>query len=826
MAAMPSEIRSSPTALIERWQAARRAGEGIPSYAAMVLGNLGRHADDAILITTRAGIPGDILWTGIRFVAWLRRDGVTAEANGLAVADLTEDVREPMREVVARALALQGPARTRCDRVSDGIVTTTEFLGLPLAHDGGDPLVLLSLVGAPARYDLVKAMFGATDQGMLALSTLRTTAGQVTDFKIVAANEGAARLLGFAAPTLQWRRLSEVAPGFVETQALERLLAVIAAEGRDVIELSVSTADGRDLHLKIEAGCIGDLLALTFVDVGDLKAREASSRLLFENNPLPMWLVDRDTLGFVAVNDAALAHYGYDRTAFLRMTLADLEVDCLPGGVGVFGPAAPRFHRRADDSRIEVSLFERVLDFHGRSAVLTAVLDVTEQRRTEARIAHMAHHDALTGLPNRILFRARLGEAIHRQSETGRGAALLCLDLDRFKIVNDTLGHPVGDELLRHVAVRLLGCLADGDVAGGDVVARMGGDEFAILLAGHAEPERIRHLCDRIIETLGHAFTVAGQQVRVGASIGIAVLPRDGTDPDHLLRNADLALYRAKAAGRNTHRWFETAMEVGIQARQDLERDLRAAFAAGDLDVHYQPVLLAESGRLTGFEALLRWRHPERGFVAPAEFVPLAEETGLIGPIGAWVLRRACTDAATWPAGIRVAVNLSPVQFRDGGLTGTVADVLAATGLAPGRLELEITESVLLAENAANLATLHRLRALGTRIALDDFGTGYASLSYLRAFPFDRIKIDRSFVSEMETHPQSAAIVRAIIGLGTSLGIAITAEGIETQAQAAHLCAAGCGEVQGFLFGRPMPAAQARRRILGSDPASLRRLSA
>lgn len=823
---MWSEIRSDAAALIERWQAARQVGEDIPSYAAMVLGNLGRHADDAILITTRAGRPQDILWAGTRFMAWLRRDGVTPEAGRLAVAELTEDVQEPMREVVARALALRGPARSRCDRVFDGIVTTTEFLGLPLAHAGDDPLVLLGLAGAPARYDLVKAMFGATDQGMLALSTLRTSDGEVTDFKIVAANEGAARLLGCAMSGLQWQRLSAVAPGFVEAQALGRLLGVIAAEGRDVFELSVPTADGRDLYLKIEAGCIGDLLALTFVDVGDLKVREASARLLFENNPLPMWLVDQGSLAFVAVNDAALVHYGHDRDTFLRMTLANLEVDSPQGAVGVFGPAAPRVHRRADGSRIEVNLFERVLDFHGRSAVLTAIIDVTEQRRAEARIAHMAHHDALTGLPNRVLFRARLGEAIARLRETGRGAALLCLDLDHFKSVNDTLGHSAGDDLLRHVSARLLGCVAGRDGVGGDVVARMGGDEFAILLTGDPEPEPIRRLSERIVEALGQAFTLAGQQVRVGTSIGIAVLPRDGTDPDHLLRNADLALYRAKAAGRDTHCWFETAMEAGIQTRQALERDLRAALAAGDLEVHYQPVQAAESGRLTGFEALLRWHHPQRGFVAPAEFLPLAEETGLIGPVGAWVLRQACTEAAAWPAGIRVAVTLSPVQFRDGGLAATVGEVLAATGLAPGRLELEIPASVLPAGSEATLATLHRLRALGTRIALDDFGTGCSSLGDLRTFPVDRIKIAPSFVSEMGTHPPSAAIVRAIIGLGTSLGIAVTAEGIETRTQAARLCAAGCGEVQGLLYGQPMRAAQARQRILGVDPDSLRRLSA
>jgi diguanylate cyclase (GGDEF)-like protein len=536
-----------------------------------------------------------------------------------------------------------------------------------------------------------------------------------------------------------------------------------------------------------------------------------------------MWLVDRDTHRFLAVNDAALVHYGYARERFLAMIQGDLE----PAALAVAGPGLPRIHLRADGSRIEVNLFERILDFHGRAAVLAAVVDVTERRRVEARIAHMAHHDALTDLPNRVLLRERLEAAIAERRRSGTGAWLLCLDLDHFKSVNDTLGHSAGDALLRGVAERLL--RAGQDVVGREVsgqevpgqgvlVARMGGDEFAILVGDDSRPEpvqaeRVRALCGALIRSLGQPFPIQGQSVRIGVSIGLARLPPDGTDPDRLLRNADLALYRAKAAGRNTHRVFEPAMEAGAQLRRALEQDLRAAFAAGALEVHYQPILGAKSGALTGFEALLRWRHPERGLIAPAEFVPLAEETGLIGPIGEWVLQQACAEAAGWPGDLRVAVNLSPLQFRDRRLAHMVARVLAEAGLAPGRLELEITETVLLVENAANLATLHRLRALGVRIALDDFGTGYSSLSYLRAFPFDRIKIDRSFVREMESNPQAAAIVRAIIGLGTSLGIATTAEGIETEAQLARLRATACDEVQGYLFGRPMPVAEARRRL-------------
>ncbi|MCJ2035739.1 putative bifunctional diguanylate cyclase/phosphodiesterase [Methylobacterium sp. J-068] len=812
---MPIESAgANSAALIERWQAARRLGEDIPSYDVVVLGNLGRHADHAALIATQAGQPRAILWSGTRFLAWLHRDSGSPRADGapamerLDMAGLSEDVRQPLHEVVERALALRGPAGTRCDRVSDGIVTSIAFLGLPLTRQDDEPLVLLSLVGTQSRYDLVKAMFGATDQGMLALSTIRAGNGRVSDFKVVAANEGAARLLGCAMSDLQWQRLTRVSAPLTQGEVLDRLIGVIASERRDVFEVSLAGGDGRPMHLKIEAGCIGDLLALTFVDVGDLKAREASARLLFENNPLPMWLIDRDTHRFLAVNDAALTHYGHSLERFYGMTLADLEpvVPGVPPATDELdGPAAPRPHLRVDGSRIEVMLFDRVLEFHGRAAVLTAVIDVTERRRAEARIAHMAHHDALTDLPNRVLFRARLGEAILRQRQTGTEALVLFLDLDHFKTVNDTLGHSAGDELLRGVTERLAGCLEDADL-----IARMGGDEFAILAERDVSASL---LSARLIEAVSRPFAIQGQEVRVGVSIGVARLPQDGTDPDRLLRNADLALYGAKGAGRNTHCCFTLEIEAEIQARRALEQDLRAAFATGGLEIYYQPVLLAASGRLTGFEALLRWRHPDRGFISPAEFVPMAEETGLIVPIGEWVLRTACAEAATWPLPLRVAVNLSPVQFRNRGLAGTVKRVLAETGLAPDRLELEITETVLLAENAANLAALHQLRALGARIAMDDFGTGYSSLGYLRSFPFDRIKIDRSFVSEMETHPEAAAIVRAIVDLGASLGILTTAEGIETEGQFQRLRAAGCDEVQGFLFGRPMPVERTRRRI-------------
>ncbi|MBX9932150.1 MAG: EAL domain-containing protein [Methylobacterium sp.] len=783
--------------MVERWRAARRVGEAIPSYEAVVLGNLGRFADQAAVVTTEGGQPGRILWGGERFIAWLGCE----IRSGLSVATLSEDLRQALTEAVSQALLMGQPAVTRGDRVTDGILTSTALLACPLSNRNGEPLVLVSVADDESRYDLVKAMFGATDQGMLALSTIRDAAGAPIDFKIVALNDGAARMFGRPPGALQWQRLAMVAPLLLESGALTRLAEVIGTTARNVFELSVPRSDGSLLHLKIEAGCIGDLVALTFTDVGDLKLREESSRLLFENNPLPMWLVDPETQRFLAVNDAAVSHYGHAREAFLTMTASDLEPLPLSSSESLW------LHRRADGTPITVDLFERVVDVAGRPALLTAVIDVTERRRVEARIAHMAHHDALTDLPNRVLFRHRLGEALARGQRSGEPALLFCLDLDRFKIVNDTLGHPAGDALLRGVAERLMACLGAGNM-----VARMGGDEFAILIA--ASEDQISLLAERIIASLGQPFPIEGQPVRIGVSIGVAVMPRDGADPDLLLRNADLALYRAKAAGRNTHRCFEPEMETSIRTRRNLEHELRMAFAAGQITLSYQPTHSVDDERLTGFEALLRWRHPERGFIPPSEFVPLAEESGLIGQIGEWVLRTACAEAATWPASIRLAVNLSPVQFRDGRLGAVVASALADSGLPPHRLELEITETVLLAENETNLATLHALRSLGVRIAMDDFGTGYSSLSYLRSFPFDRIKIDRSFVAELDTSPHCAAIVRAVIGLGTSLGIFIIAEGVETTRQLDRLRAEGCGEVQGFLFGKAVPADEVRRLIL------------
>ena len=438
--------------------------------------------------------------------------------------------------------------------------------------------------------------------------------------------------------------------------------------------------------------------------------------------------------------------------------------------------------------------------------------DITERRRAEAKIEYMAHHDALTDVPNRVQLFEQLRQTLARPKQ-GENLAVFCLDLDRFKDVNDTHGHPIGDLLLKSVAERLRHCIRDADK-----VARLGGDEFAVMQVGASQPRDATALASRLIEVIGAPYELAGHQVTVEVSIGIALAPDDGADPDQLLKNADTALYRAKAEGRGLYRFFEPEMDARMQARRTLEIDLRKALANGEFELFYQPLVDMQTEYVTGFEALIRWRHPERGMVAPLDFIPIAEESGLIVPLGDWVLRQACAEAATWPSRVKVAVNLSPIQFQKKGLLPSVVAALAASGLSPNRLELEITESVLLQEGDGTLAVLQELRELGVRISMDDFGTGYSSLSYLRKFPFDKIKIDRSFICDMSEHSDSLAIVRAVIAMGSGLGIATTAEGVETPAQFKQLKLEGCTEVQGYLFSPPRPAAELKGLLASINP--------
>ena len=428
--------------------------------------------------------------------------------------------------------------------------------------------------------------------------------------------------------------------------------------------------------------------------------------------------------------------------------------------------------------------------------------DITERHRAEESIAHMARHDALTQLPNRTLLLERMAEGLERVASASEPMAVFYLDLDNFKAVNDTLGHAIGDKLLRTIAERIRGAVREEDT-----VARLGGDEFAILQRA-SSPEAAEGLARRLVETLYATIDIDGHEIISGVSVGVALAPKDGNAADHLMKCADLALYRAKAEGRGTFRFFEPDMDAQIQARRTLERDLRRALANGEFTLVYQPQINLATNQLVAMEALLRWNHATRGNVPPSDFIPLAEEIGLIGPLGEWVLREACAEAARWPDPIKVAVNLSPAQFRNRGLVTAVTQALAAARLSPRRLELEITEAVLLQDDDAIVTMLHQLRQLGIRIAMDDFGTGYSSLSYLRSFPFDKIKIDRSFIKDIERNRGSAVIIRAIANLGASLGIDTTAEGIETEEQMEIVRRAGCTEMQGYLVSPPRPACE------------------
>jgi diguanylate cyclase (GGDEF)-like protein len=430
--------------------------------------------------------------------------------------------------------------------------------------------------------------------------------------------------------------------------------------------------------------------------------------------------------------------------------------------------------------------------------------DVTERRHAEAQIIHLAHYDALTDLPNRALFHEQLTRELPHASP-GQQLAVLYIDIDEFKSVNDSLGHMIGDELLKSVAVRLGACVRETDF-----VARLGGDEFAIVQTGVKDPAEVTALVQRIFEAIRAPYECLGHQVTADASIGIALAPRDGSDLDHILKNADLAMYAAKAAGRRTYRFFEPEMDARVRARHILETDLRQAIVDGGFEVYYQPCLSLQDDSITGCEALVRWRHPQRGMISPVDFIPIAEETGLINQLGEWVLTTACMEAATWPGHIKLAVNVSPVQFKSGTLALKVIAALAASGLAASRLELEITEAVLIRDDDAALAVLHQLRDIGVRIALDDFGTGYSSLSYLQRFPFDKIKIDRCFITDLASPEGSSSIVQAVVNIAADRHMTTTAEGVETEQQREALRALGCSEMQGYLFSPPKPAADIR----------------
>ena len=434
-------------------------------------------------------------------------------------------------------------------------------------------------------------------------------------------------------------------------------------------------------------------------------------------------------------------------------------------------------------------------------------MDITGKKATEAKIAHMAYHDALTGLANRRQLLEYFQRSLSR-TKRGETLAAFCLDLDHFKPINDSLGHSFGDKLLCAVADRI-----SSITRGHDMVARLGGDEFFILQVAQQQPASASALAQRLVDVIAQPFEIDGHSVVLGTSIGISLAPSDGTDPETLFKNADMAMYQSKARGRGRYSFFESLMDSKAQERHQLERDLRKAISACEFEVYYQPIVNIEEDRVSGFEALLRWNHPTKGLVPPDQFIPLAEETGLIIPIGEWVIKQACAEAKKWGNDLHVAVNLSPIQFRGNTLVPTVMSVLAESGLDARLLELEITETLLLQDTEHTIGILEILKWLGIRIAVDDFGTGYSSLGYLQKFAFDKIKVDRSFIRELHNKPQSIAIIRAVTGLSRSLCMTTTAEGVETREQLDQMIAEGCTEVQGFLFGRPKPASDVARYL-------------
>ncbi|MEA2983854.1 MAG: hypothetical protein QOD94_108, partial [Alphaproteobacteria bacterium] len=567
------------------------------------------------------------------------------------------------------------------------------------------------------------------------------------------------------------------------------------------------------------------ILLLTFaglwVDLRDRRRAELEAdRMRGLANAAVEGLLVCDGPQIVSINSSFGKLTGVDPDSAPGQTIADfLTNDAV--AMALEDGSNPPFEttlRRSDGTLIPVEIIKRPINFAGKIHCAIAVHDLRNRKRSEARIHFLAHHDTLTGLPNRNAFSERLDEKIRAHQVTGRKLAVLCLDLDRFKEVNDLFGHAAGDDLLQAFAACVTQILNPNQV-----MARIGGDEFAIAAPNLSDPAQAGKLAEEILEAVARQNEGAVEAPLLSTSIGIAVFPDDGVSRADLLNQADTALYRAKAEGGGVYRFFEAAMGAQVRERRLLDHDLRHAISRNELSIVYQPLTQIRSGKVFGFEALLRWRHPERGDVSPATFIPIAEETGLILQIGEWVLHTACLEAASWMQPLSVAVNVSAAQLHNHGFAQLVHGVLFETGLAPHRLELEVTETALIRNRDLALATLRRLKALGVRIAMDDFGTGYSSLSNLRAFPFDKIKIDGSFIHAVDVSPEAATIVRAVLGLGRGLGLPVIAEGVETSGELNFLDGEQCSEAQGYFLGRPEPIhiyRQFTHRAVG-DPATV-----
>ena len=533
---------------------------------------------------------------------------------------------------------------------------------------------------------------------------------------------------------------------------------------------------------------------------------------VIENIPAAIWVKDADRGQLMLINRAGEQLLGLSRHELIGKSASDLlqpedyaRIDADDTAAIKTGEIIKTESPLATPHNGTRIVNSQKLAIPGKGGkpglVLTVIEDVTDRKRSEARIDHLARHDPLTDLPNRVFFGERLGRAVERAKAAHTEFAVLCIDLDYFKEVNDVFGQAIGDAVLREVSRRL------HQATGSAFFAHMGGDEFAVIVENGTQPAAAAAFAVNLRHAIANDIEFETYRVRVGLSIGVALYPHSGVEAGALLANANAALYRAKAEDRGSIRFYEANMDRPLRERRALQNELRNAIKTGQFELHYQPQART-NGEIIGFEALVRWRHPRRGLIAPNVFIPLAEESGLIVPIGEWILREACREASTWPRPLQIAVNLSPVQFRGGDLPGLVHAVLFETGVAADRLELEITESVLIEDFSRVSATLRQLKALGVRVALDDFGTGYSSLSYLHSFPFDKLKIDRSFIANVATNDQSATIVRTVIGLARRLGIPVDAEGVESEAQLSFLAAEACDEVQGYFIGRPLPIAE------------------
>jgi len=796
-------------AIDRNWRALRQT-EGLPLYEDVVLGRAARVGSNVALVRLRKD-DWTIMFGGDEFQAW-----AGGPTQGLAISALKPDCRLTLEGAMREALASACPVHAVAHSVQLGYVHIYDLVVYPLANRWGEPILLVYVGHRQETYSLIDAIFASSLDGLLALAPVKAADGSVTDFQIVSLNDSAARMVARDADQIRWQFISELFPLLVTEGSLAKLVAMHDAGSTGNFEVEVPRSAGGMAYFSVHAAAMEDLIAISLIDITEIKRRESSFRLLFQDNPLPMMVYDATTLDILDINTATLEHYRYPRADMLALSMLDIRPreDRAAARVALLDPhALPDAgetwrHMRADGSLIDVQVYSRAVDYNGKSARISAYVDVTERRKIEARISHMAHHDALTGLPNRTLLLEQLRKTLAQCDRRDSSAAIHYIDLDFFKDVNDTLGHPMGDRLLGQVANRLRDAVRDNDV-----VSRLGGDGFCVIQPDLGDVGEAGTLAERIIKVISAPYDIDGHQVIIGASVGIAIAPVDGATADILLKNVDMAMYRAKEDGRGVARFFQADMDAKVQARRELEMDLRAALVRGEFELHYQPVVEVQTGEVSAFEALLRWRHPTHGMVPPDRFIPVAEQVGLIVPIGEWVLRTACKEAANWPASIRIAVNLSAVQFKGGKLAAIVTSALAEAGLDARRLELEITESVLLRDSESNLNLLNQLRMLGARISMDDFGTGYSSLSYLRSFPFDKIKIDRSFVKGVAGSEGDGAIVKAVAGLGLSLGMITTAEGVETSEQLARVVADGCTEIQGYFFGRPVPAREVQETL-------------